>query len=140
MLAEQLTLSLTTEPDLTIEERYVVQEYLYRIAEAIPDAVRKRRALAAMVDTGFMAVADERTALLTLASWALNANDLGEAVTRYRAVAVLDPNDTQSRINAAVLLERLGHADEGKAQIREAIAIARRTDQPVPSAWLDNAR
>lgn len=140
LLAEQLALPLATRSDLTPEERYVVQEYLYRIAGAIPDPVRRRRALAEMVNTGFMAVADERSALLTLASMAMTAGDSDDAIRRYRAVAVLDPDDTQSRINAGALLQRLGRIDESKDQIREAIAIARRTDQPIPSSWVDNAR
>lgn len=140
LLAEQLALPLATQSDLTTEERYVIQEYLYRIAGAIPDPVRRRRALSAMVDTGFMAVADQRSALLTLASMAMTAGDTDEAVKRYRAVAVLDPDDTQSRINAGALLQRLGRVDESKQQIREAIAIARRTDQPIPASWVDNIR
>lgn len=97
-------------------------------------------ALAAMVATGFMPVANERAAQLTLASMALTAGDPGDAVERYRAVARLEPDDTQSRMNAAALLQRMGRSDESKSQIRKAIAIARRTDQPIPSAWVDNAR
>ncbi|QXQ07339.1 tetratricopeptide repeat protein [Sphingosinicellaceae bacterium] len=128
LLAEELILPLSTDSDLTLEERYVVQEYRYRIAEAIPDAGRRRTALAAMVATGFMPVAKERAAQLTLASMALKAGDPLEAIERYRAVAKLEPDDTQSRINAAALLQRIGRSDESKSQIREAIAIARRTD------------
>lgn len=137
--AGQIASSLASDPNLTVEEQYVVHAYLYRIADLQSDAAAKRRSLAAMFDTGMMSEAEERAAVGTLASWALKEGDSEAAVRWYRELASRDANDTQSRINAGILLGRMGKAEESRAQFQAAISAARREGKPVPAAWIERA-
>lgn len=137
--AEEIALPLAGDANLTIEERYVVHSYLYRIADMKSDASAKRRALNAMVDTGMMPEAKERLAVGTLASWALKANDTEAAIRWYRELASMNVNDTQSRVNAGVLLGRVGKTEESKAQFRAAISAARKEGKMVPAEWVERA-
>ena len=131
---------LAGDPDLTAEERYWNQRYLYRTAAAIPDAAEKRKALTAMVATGMMPTGEELSAIRTLASMAMKADDRAEALRRYEQASELDRTDTQSRINAASLLQSIGDNEKAAAHIRTAITIAQTQGRPVPQTWLDNAR
>jgi hypothetical protein len=51
----------------------------------------------------------------------------------------MDAYDTQSRINAGILLGRVGRAEESKAQFRAAISAARKDGRLVPAAWIERA-
>jgi tetratricopeptide (TPR) repeat protein len=138
--AEKNLLLLSGDGGLTTEERYVVNSYLYKIAERNSDLVAKSRYLAAMVDTGMMPGVEERAAVGTLASWSLKADDFQGAISWYRILASADANDTQSRINAAILLSRVGKLEESKGLFREAIEAAARGGKAVPDEWRTRAR
>ena len=127
-------------PGLTVEDRHAAQSYAYRIADAVQDVTGKQDALAAMVDTGLMPADEEVAALRTLATEAHRSGRQSEALARYTAIAALLPDDTNSRVNAAVLLQEMGQGDAAKLRLRAAVAVAERTGRPVPQAWLDNLR
>lgn len=138
--AQQLALALAESPQLPLEDRFVTQSYLYRIAEAIPDREAKREALKELVESGLLSEADERSAVRTLASMAYGAGDKEEALELYQLLGELDPESTQARVNAAALLQGFGRDEEARLQLREAIDIAQRLGRQVPKSWLENVQ
>lgn len=138
--AQSLALAIAQNPKMPIEDRFVTQSYLYRIAEAIPDRSAKRRALTELVASGLLAPIDELSAVRALASMAFRDGDKGSALALYQRAGELDPDDAQVRINAAAILQNVGRREEARLHVREAVSIAQRNGKQIPRSWLENSR
>lgn len=138
--ARGLALRLLTTPGLTVNDLFVTQSFLYRIAEASGDAAGRRTALAAMAESGLLGPDDELAAVKTLASMAYSANDRLDALRYYRAARLLDREDTRTLINLAALLQSTGARDEARGYVREAVAVVQRQGGEPPRDWITNSR
>lgn len=138
--AQSLALAIAQRPKLPIEDRFVTQSYLYRIAEAITDRSAKRRALTELVGSGLLARVDELSAVRTLASMEFRDGDKGSALELYERAGELDPDDAQMRINAAAILQSVGRNEEARLHVQEAVSIAQRNGKQIPISWLENSR
>ena len=102
--------------------------------------IRKRIACALVRVEKAMTAMHAAEAGQIASSLASDASLTVEAAVRwYRELASRDVNDTQSRINAGILLGRMGKAEESRAQFQAAISAARREGRPVPAAWIERA-
>lgn len=102
--------------------------------------IRKRIACALVRVEKAMTAMHAAEAGQIASSLASDASLTVEAAVRwYRELASRDVNDTQSRINAGILLGRMGKAEESRAQFQAAISAARREGKPVPAAWIERA-
>jgi hypothetical protein len=127
-------------PDLSLDEQFATLRYQYRIADAMNDPILRRTALAGIVEIDVLPLDEQSSAVRSLGADAWNRGDQAEALLRFEQASRLDPSDALSRVNAAAALQATGRREQAAGYLRAAIAINRVKGQPVPQAWIDNAK
>lgn len=125
--------------EATNEDAFVAQAFLYRVAESAGDWAARRAALNALVDLDFWSLDEKIRAERTLAAMALRAGDRAEALVRFERVIALDPADTQSLMNAAILSKEGGNSHRSKQLAGQAIDKMKQTGEAVPAGLMELA-